>query len=790
MFFYVKIVYLEKQNDFKMRRYISVVALMLFATLSLFAGVRSEQEAMGYAKKVLGSSSSVRLFSVEKDSAGVVSFYMFAGETEGFAMIAANSEVPALIAYDPTSVVGKEIPKTLSVMLEMFKRNSASGRLAGSGLRSTKILGHAVRPLLADIQWHQTEPFNSACPLYEEEISAAGCVAISVAQLMAYYRYPSQVQKDIPAYKTDRHGIKIPSIKAGTVIDWKNILHSYDGDYTEKQGNAVADLVRIVGAAYHMDYAVDVSLAEGAHDRVLPTYFGFDKDLIQRVSRRSVSASEWNELLCKDLEAGHPIIFSGQTVSSGHSFICDGVDENGLFHINWGWGSYYNGYFDITVLNPYSNTMVGASYTHDGYNLELEAWLGLVPDDGHSAGIESSQYAAYTGNCLMLDRTRGFLNFWADIKVGNCTAEACVGYMGKDGKIVSLTEPEVPEADVAIGDMYVFGNIEPMDFSVLEAGEYELRLIEREKGGDWYFSNSSVNARVKMTVNSDGTIEVERKTVDLSAVLSQVKYESSRAVLNLQLTNAGLAEYYDVVTVKLWFDGNTSATPDHVWEEGFIVEPENDVVNRNISFVTSASSVRYEVCDAHGDKFAGGKLNLEKKDYYVALTPQEFMGKGTSLHYAFSFGNTMSEPYDNIVYIMFSGKDKMPNVYTEAFNLSLDPGEDISSEYNVVAYSDTLYYWVTDGEKYYYKDEPSRYFIKGMIIAKPLNRVADELAEDLVVSYAGGVLTVEAKKAEEVTLRSLQGTVLATSRLAAGESMSVRLASGVYMLNGTKFLVK
>ena len=58
-------------------------------------------------------------------------------------------------------------------------------------------------------------------------------------------------------------------------------------------------------------------------------------------------------IIQEDLLAGRPILVGGKTEKgAGHSFICDGIDEDGLLHINWGWAGANNGYFEITNLTP------------------------------------------------------------------------------------------------------------------------------------------------------------------------------------------------------------------------------------------------------------------------------------------------------------------------------------------------------------------------------------------------------------------------------------------------------
>ena len=50
---------------------------------------------------------------------------------------------------------------------------------------------------------------------------------------------------------------------------------------------------------------------------------------------------------------GWPVYYSGSDVdgNGGHAFVCDGYDENDLFHFNWGWSGSGDGFFAIDELN-------------------------------------------------------------------------------------------------------------------------------------------------------------------------------------------------------------------------------------------------------------------------------------------------------------------------------------------------------------------------------------------------------------------------------------------------------
>ena len=73
---------------------------------------------------------------------------------------------------------------------------------------------------------------------------------------------------------------------------------------------------------------------------------------MQEVERDNYSLEDWMNLLDAELQAKRPVMYSGNSSTVGHQFVCDGSDGDGLYHINWGWGGYQDGYFDISLLNP------------------------------------------------------------------------------------------------------------------------------------------------------------------------------------------------------------------------------------------------------------------------------------------------------------------------------------------------------------------------------------------------------------------------------------------------------
>jgi hypothetical protein len=69
------------------------------------------------------------------------------------------------------------------------------------------------------------------------------------------------------------------------------------------------------------------------------------------------------QLLKNEIDNGRPVIYRGDGIGS-HAFVCDGYDNNGYFHFNWGWGGMlsdnYNGFFSINQI-----TIDTLDFTHN-----------------------------------------------------------------------------------------------------------------------------------------------------------------------------------------------------------------------------------------------------------------------------------------------------------------------------------------------------------------------------------------------------------------------------------------
>jgi predicted nucleic acid-binding Zn-ribbon protein len=322
-------------------------------------------------------------------------YYVFnAGNNQGFVIVSGDDRTPQILGYsDHGSFNFDQIPSNMSVWLEGYAEQIkyVQDHQIENANRTRTIRRASVAPLLTS-HWDQHSPFNDDCafdlPSTGRVDAVTGCVSTAMAQVMYYYKYPAQTKDTIPSYqvtynRTDLH--KFDSIPAGAVIDWANMLDYYPETPepgTEVQRAAVANLLAMVGKSIQTVYSSSSSGAQnGKVADALKKYFGYAQTVTYR-QRWGYTNDEWEAILYQELTSGRPIIYGGQTsddsaTKQGHAFVLDGYDDNGFFHVNWGWGQLHqspDGYFLLSAMDP---PVEGSGGGSGAYNYGQDAIVGI-----------------------------------------------------------------------------------------------------------------------------------------------------------------------------------------------------------------------------------------------------------------------------------------------------------------------------------------------------------------------------------------------------------------------------
>lgn len=110
--------------------------------------------------------------------------------------------------------------------------------------------------------------------------------------------------------------------------------------------------------------------------------FGY-RSTAQHVYRGN-SIEQWEAKMRTELDAGRPILYSADEASSGHAFICDGYNSDGMFHFNLGWYGTCDGWYVSTALN-----MTHRSGEYLEFNSGHEMLIGIQPPEGWTPPVQT-----------------------------------------------------------------------------------------------------------------------------------------------------------------------------------------------------------------------------------------------------------------------------------------------------------------------------------------------------------------------------------------------------------------
>jgi hypothetical protein len=98
-----------------------------------------------------------------------------------------------------------------------------------------------------------------------------------------------------------------------------------------------------------MSYAADGSGSLTEYiETALKNYFRYSSST-NYVTKSSYTEANWKSLIYAQIDAGIPLVYSGNSSESGHAWNCDGYQDDS-FHMNWGWGGAGNGYYALDEL--------------------------------------------------------------------------------------------------------------------------------------------------------------------------------------------------------------------------------------------------------------------------------------------------------------------------------------------------------------------------------------------------------------------------------------------------------
>ena len=501
-------------------------------------------------------------------------YYVFnADNNQGFVIVSGDDRTPQILGYsDHGSFNLDQIPSNMSGWLDGYAEQIkyVQDHQIENANRARAIYRASVAPLLTS-HWDQHSPFNDDCafdlPSTGHIDAVTGCVSTAMAQVMYYYKYPAQTMDEIPSYEVIYNGAdlhKFDSIPAGAVLDWANMLDYYPETPepgTEVQRAAVANLLAIVGKSVQTVYSSSSSGAQNARVAdALKKYFGYAQNVAYR-QRWGYTNDEWEAILYQELTSGRPIIYGGQTSDDparkqGHAFVLDGYDDNGFFHVNWGWGQLYqspDGYFLLSAMDP---PVEGAGGYSGAYNYGQDAIVGIdYKDVGPVSETVRLATTALTVNgeteALTIPKAQSFdvaydvmsrlINTYdIYLSLGLYKDDSFIKHVGKKWSISGFSPNGYNMSPIASS----------VTLSDLQPGQYKIIPISQEAKTDiWYQNERSDEFYVSLDVSETqikivlGQIEQrEAAKKEVQASIDELKASLADASDRITKGEAALAE--------------------------------------------------------------------------------------------------------------------------------------------------------------------------------------------------------------------------------------------------------
>lgn len=397
-------------------KWIGLSVLLLQAVLPTWAAPVSEGQARRIAQQFFTHQAQLKNTPAKKESltlalalpleeqarclygsmgqtyTGAMAFYLYnRGAKGGFVMVAGDDTLPSILAYSLDSNFPTPLPAHIKNFIERMQeavKNALQQPVEGFGqpiITQLASLPEQVLPLLGNIAWGQTGPFNHQTPKMgsQNQATPVGCVATAMVQVMRQFQWPEK-GKGTYTY-TERVHEGNPSGDRSHTVDFGNTEYKWQDmpavvpfRPTQQQIDAYSTLSYQAGVSVDMMYAPNGSGSFLSYiPHALRTFFGYDNN-VRLISRGSCTREEWETTIRTELQAGRSVIYGGGGDGGGHAFVCDGYDKSGLFHINWGWDGMGNGYFNLSILTP--EVLGTGGGLGGGFNEEQEIVIGVQPD--------------------------------------------------------------------------------------------------------------------------------------------------------------------------------------------------------------------------------------------------------------------------------------------------------------------------------------------------------------------------------------------------------------------------
>ena len=392
-----------------------IVALMIASSQTVCAEEINWQKATEIAKRYVTLPQDDGMKAKEngrKNKAGIPYYIYNDARGQGFVIVSGDDQMGEVLGYSREGCLDTlNANPCVKLLLSGYRQTFEvlkEGKVKVQSKPRTGLYSKTVAPMLKS-KWGQSYPFNA-----KTGYDYSGCVATAVAQMMYYHQWPAQGQGK-NEYVVTYYQTKKSADFSQSHYDWANMLpdYRYLVQATPAEIDAVALLMNDVGVASFMQYTPSASGTQGVFAyQALQKHFDYSAAYVTKAVE---GPGRFAEILRQELLNGCPVYLEGRPAgsASGHAWVTDGFDENGLFHMNFGWEGQGDAYYSLTNLNV---SQTGSEFQGKplAFNRAITAILAH-PNNGKYPEIErglletSPQLMFNEGGSLRFEKVSGKL---------------------------------------------------------------------------------------------------------------------------------------------------------------------------------------------------------------------------------------------------------------------------------------------------------------------------------------------------------------------------------------------
>ena len=422
--------------------------LAVLSCLSAITGFSAMAEPVDYDNaKIVASSKLISLqksgtFSVIDhynrfvDVEGKALFYIFELIPEGFIAVSAETDLPPVPAYSFTNGAGamddeanplicllkadlktrsRNIPNLPQEIIQLRKDEWAAlmkGNNKKTLFQQWPPEGTTTTGGWLGTNWTQDGVYDDMCPMdpVTHQRSLAGCPATTMAQILNYYENINDMFfTDADDYDHNYAGRNFRIDDNYAEMDFPSfpVLNAYLDSITLSYASsgtlknpAKAALTFACGVAAHQVYTSQgsgtfaVNQAKEAYLR-----FGFSKITFFDGTDTALYTTLSQNMM--DARPAHLAVVD-QGWTTGHNVVVDGYNTDAFYHLNFGWGGAYNGWYLLPEDMPYGLTVIEGLIADIAYP-SIHTGISIAPKDNQRLLLnvypnpaKDQLYAAFT----------------------------------------------------------------------------------------------------------------------------------------------------------------------------------------------------------------------------------------------------------------------------------------------------------------------------------------------------------------------------------------------------------